>query len=67
MSDGNGIQTVRVIDVDMSFWNMVGFMFKWAFAAIPALLAIAFVCFIVVFAFMLIVGGLGAGLGSLGK
>lgn len=63
----NEIQTVRVIDVDMSFGNMVGFMFKWAFAAIPALIAIAFVCFLGVMLLGLLFGGLGAGFGSLSR
>ncbi len=27
---------VIVIDIDMKFWSMVGFMVKWAIAAIPA-------------------------------
>jgi hypothetical protein len=30
------IQKVTVIDFEMSFWRMVTFMVKWAFAAIPA-------------------------------
>lgn len=31
-------QKVVVTDVDMPFFSMVGFMVKWALAAIPALL-----------------------------
>ena len=35
------VQRVRVTDVDMSFGSMVGFMVKWAIAAIPALIILA--------------------------
>ena len=35
------LQNVRVVDVEMPFFSMVGFMVKWAFAAIPALIVIA--------------------------
>lgn len=45
------IQTVKVIDVDMSFSNMVGFMIKWAFATIPALIAVGGIVFIIFLAF----------------
>lgn len=30
-----------VTDIDMSFFNMMGFMIKWAFAAIPAIIILA--------------------------
>jgi cobalamin biosynthesis protein CbiD len=33
-------QQVIVTDFDMSFGNMVGFMIKWAFATIPAVIII---------------------------
>jgi len=36
-----GAQPVVVVDIKMSFWSMVVFMVKWAFAAIPAILIIA--------------------------
>ena len=29
---------VMIIDADMPFWSMVGFMVKWALAAVPAIL-----------------------------
>lgn len=29
---------VRVVDIKMPFWSMVGFMVKWAIASIPAFL-----------------------------
>lgn len=35
-----GAQPVVIVDIKMSFWSMVVFMVKWAFAAIPALLII---------------------------
>lgn len=38
-----GAQPVVVIDINMSFWSMVKFMVKFAFAAIPALLIVTFV------------------------
>ena len=30
------VQRVTVVDVDMPFLSMVGFMIKWSLAAIPA-------------------------------
>lgn len=35
-----GAQPVVVVDISMSFWSMVVFMVKWAFATIPAILII---------------------------
>lgn len=35
---------VTVSDIDMRFMSMVMFMVKWAFATIPALLIIGFIC-----------------------
>lgn len=32
------VQRVAVVDLDMPFASMVGFMVKWSLAAIPALL-----------------------------
>lgn len=29
---------VKVVDIKMPFWSMVGFMVKWAIASIPAFL-----------------------------
>lgn len=31
-------QEVAVTDIHMPFWSMVGFMVKWAIAAIPAMI-----------------------------
>lgn len=39
----SGVSRVTVVDVDMPFWSMVNFMFKWALATIPAILMLAFV------------------------
>ena len=50
-----GAQPVVVIDIQMNFWSMVGFMVKWAFATIPAILII-----------MLIVWGFVSWLGAAG-
>lgn len=44
---------VIVVDLDMPFGSMVGFMVKWAFAAIPALLLVS-----------LVILGVGAFLGA---
>jgi hypothetical protein len=54
---------VKVIDFDMSFGNMVLFMIKWAFAAIPALLMI----FLITGMLFGALGMLGYGFGSLLK
>ena len=43
-------QRVTVTDFDMTFSNMVGFMIKWAIAAIPAAFVL-FVLFVVISAF----------------
>ena len=45
------VQKVTVIDFEMSFWRMVTFMVKWAFAAIPAaiILVIAWTIITLVF------------------
>jgi hypothetical protein len=53
--------TVKVIDFDMSFSNMILFMIKWAFAAIPAMIII-FAATMFLFAAL---GMFGIGLGSL--
>lgn len=42
---------VAVVDLDMPFWSMVGFMVKWAIAAIPALLVLALFGLVLVMAF----------------
>lgn len=53
----SGPLPVVVLDLDMSFWSMVGFMVKWAIAAIPALV-------ILVVIGILIAGFVGGMLGS---
>lgn len=40
--DGQPIR-VTVTDVNMPFASMVGFMIKWALAAIPAMIILAFI------------------------
>jgi hypothetical protein len=42
----------------MPFWSMVGFMIKWAIAAIPA----AIVLFLIGMFLTALIGGMGAGL-----
>ena len=37
------IVRVEVKDFDIPFWNMVGFMVKWAIASIPAFIILVFV------------------------
>ena len=49
---------VTVVDIDMPFWSMVSFMVKWAIAAIPAILILTFLGFIIV----VFLGGLAGGL-----
>jgi hypothetical protein len=50
------ITQVVVRDFDMPFWSMVGFMLKWAFASIPALIVLIMVGAIVT-AILAAVGG----------
>ncbi len=38
VQDGKIFKNVKVIDFDMTFSSMVGFMIKWALASIPALI-----------------------------
>ena len=35
------VSRVRIIDIDMPFTSMIGFMVKWALASIPALIILA--------------------------
>jgi hypothetical protein len=49
-------QQVIVTDFDMSFGNMVGFMIKWAFAAVPA----AIIIFMLVMMGMALLAALGS-------
>ncbi len=48
---------VTVIDVDMPFWSMVQFMFKWALATIPAALMLVLLGAMI----WLVLAGLGVG------
>jgi hypothetical protein len=41
------LQSVRVVDIEMPFSSMVGFMVKWAFATIPAVIVIGGLIFII--------------------
>jgi hypothetical protein len=34
------LSEVKIVDFDMPFWSMAGFMIKWAFATIPALIVL---------------------------
>lgn len=51
-------QPVRVVvaDFDMPFGSMVGFMVKWAIAAIPALLILGFFAMVGAFFFAAVFG-----------
>jgi hypothetical protein len=42
-SGGGSAIEVVVTDIRMPFWSMVGFMIKWALAAIPAVLILFFI------------------------
>jgi hypothetical protein len=42
-----GSNAVVVRDIDMPFGSMVGFMVKWAIAAIPAAIILAIVWFVI--------------------
>src|ERR1041385_2685271 len=42
------IARVSVVDIDIPYASMVGFMVKWALAAIPAILILGAVAFLVV-------------------
>lgn len=53
------IARVTVVDIDMPFNSMVGFMVKWAIAAIPAILIVTFILVGVGLAIGLFTGLLG--------
>ena len=44
---GSPPQEVTVKGINMSFWNMVVFMVKWTLAAIPAMIIISVIYFII--------------------
>lgn len=46
---------VRVVDIKMPFWSMVGFMVKWAIASIPAFL----ILFLIGALVLGVLGGMG--------
>ena len=52
------LQSVKVVDFDMSFGNMVKFMVKWVIASIPAMIILFFIWM----ALMMIFGGSVVGL-----
>jgi len=45
---------VKIVDIDMPFWSMVGFMVKAAIAAIPAFMILVSLWFMSVFLFGLV-------------
>ena len=49
---------VAVVDINMPFGSMVGFMIKWALAAIPAFLILAVIGFLLSALFAGLVAGL---------
>jgi hypothetical protein len=52
------IGRVSVVDINMPFASMVGFMIKWSLAAIPAILILAMLGFLVTAVFAgLLAGG----------
>ena len=55
-------QEVVVVDIQMRFWSMVGFMVKWAIATIPALIILIVIGAIVIAAVGSVVGGFGSGM-----
>ena len=57
LGDYQGATPVVVLDLRMSFFSMVWFMVKWAFASIPAIIIVVMI-FMVVGAFFGGVGGI---------
>jgi hypothetical protein len=54
-------QSVSVTDIDMPFWSMVGFMIKWAIAAIPAAMLLSVIFGLLFLLATVLFGGLLAG------
>jgi hypothetical protein len=44
-------QPVRIVDIDMPFSSMVGFMIKWALAAVPAGIVLSILVMVMLYAF----------------
>jgi len=57
--------TVTVRDFDMPFWSMVGFMLKWAIAAIPAAVIFALLAALLASVFFIFSGALLGAAGAL--
>jgi hypothetical protein len=55
------VRYVKIVDVNMPFWALVGFILKISFAAIPAYLILGFIAAIIA----ALLGGGCAALGSL--
>ena len=52
---------VTVTDIHMPFWSIVGFMVKWTFATIPALIIIVSLALVIAAAFggsLAVLGGM---------
>ena len=58
MNTEENTKSVVVTDIKMPLWSMVVFMVKWAIAAIPALILLAIIAFLLSLAFGGIVSGL---------
>jgi hypothetical protein len=56
----SGPQQVTVIDVNMPFGSMVGFMVKWAIASIPALIILFVLSMVLIAIASVVFGGLFA-------
>lgn len=62
VEDVGWTQRVSVVDVNMPFASMVGFMAKWALASIPALFIVIGIAFVIGLLFALVFGGVIASL-----
>jgi hypothetical protein len=53
---------IAVVDIDISFWRMVGIIIKWMFAAIPAAIIFSIIIALISIAIGAIFGGILGGL-----
>lgn len=60
MSDSakTDLARVTIVDIDMPFWSMVTFIFRWTLAAIPALFILGLLAGVVA----AVIGAIGMGL-----
>lgn len=63
----DGGARVTITDIEMPFGSLIVLMVKWAFAAIPAIILVFTIIFVVFLAVVAVGGGVGAIIGAFAK